>query len=89
MATTAEEQAAPWLGGRSFASWREEFDRRGYLIFERVLAQDRVAEIRAALAPHLARDLKGRNDFEGVKPTASTRCWQNRRCLQGSSRIRL
>ena len=57
MATTAEKQAAPWLGRRSFALWREEFDRRGYLIFERVLPQDRVAEIRAALAPHLARDL--------------------------------
>ena len=67
MATTAEKQSAPWLGGRSFASWREEFDRRGYLIFERVLTQDGVADIRAALAPHLARDLKGRNDFEGVK----------------------
>ena len=67
MATTAEEQAAPWLGGRSFASWQQEFDRGGYLIFERALPQDRVAEIRAALAPHLARDLKGRNDFEGVK----------------------
>ena len=67
MATTAEERAAPWLGGRSFASWLEEFARRGYLIFERVLPQDRVAEIRAALAPHLARDLKGRNNFEGVK----------------------
>src|SRR5215813_5553043 len=66
MATTAE-QASPWLKGRSFASWREEFDRRGYLIFERVLDADRVAEIRAALAPHLARDLLGRNDFEGTK----------------------
>jgi hypothetical protein len=29
LATTAEEQAAPWLGGRSLASWQEEFDRRG------------------------------------------------------------
>jgi len=67
MATTAEKQAAPWLEGRAFALWREEFDRRGYLIFERVLLQDRVAEIRDALAPHLARDPKGRNDFEGVK----------------------
>src|SRR5215469_7339069 len=67
MATTAEEQAAPWLGGRPFSSWSEDFDRFGYLIFERVLPQDRVAEIRAALAPHLSRDLKGRNDFEGVK----------------------
>jgi ectoine hydroxylase-related dioxygenase (phytanoyl-CoA dioxygenase family) len=64
---TTPEQASPWLQGRTLASWREEFDRRGYLIFERVLAPDRVAEIRAALAPHLARDLTGRNDFEGLK----------------------
>ena len=64
---TAAEQASPWLKGRSFDSWREQFDRRGYLIFERVLSPDQVAAIRAALAPHLARDLKGRNDFEGEK----------------------
>jgi ectoine hydroxylase-related dioxygenase (phytanoyl-CoA dioxygenase family) len=36
-------------------------------MFDRVLSQAQVAEIRAALAPHLARDLKGRNDFEGEK----------------------
>jgi ectoine hydroxylase-related dioxygenase (phytanoyl-CoA dioxygenase family) len=64
---TSAEQATAWLQGRPFSSWREEFDRFGYLIFERVLPQQRVAEIRAALAPHLARDLRGRNDFEGVK----------------------
>src|SRR3954464_11983130 len=61
------EQASPWLKGRSFASLKEEFDRNGYLIFERVLPPERVAELRAALAPHLARDLLGRNDFEGTK----------------------
>jgi len=66
MAATAE-QASPWLEGRSFASLKDEFDRSGYLIFERVLPPERVAEIRAALAPHLARDLLGRNDFEGTK----------------------
>jgi ectoine hydroxylase-related dioxygenase (phytanoyl-CoA dioxygenase family) len=32
-----------------------------------VLSPAKVGEIRAALAPHLARDLKGRNDFEGEK----------------------
>ena len=64
---TTSEQASPWLQGRTFASWREEFDRCGYLIFERVVSPDRVVEIRAALAPFLARDLKGRNDFEGLK----------------------
>jgi len=64
---TTIELASPWLKGRPFASWREEFDRRGYLIFERVLSPDRVAEIRAALAPFLERDLTDRNDFEGLK----------------------
>jgi ectoine hydroxylase-related dioxygenase (phytanoyl-CoA dioxygenase family) len=61
------EQASPWLQGRTFASWQDEFDGRGYLIFERVLSPDRVAEIRAALAPYLERGLTGRNDFEGLK----------------------
>src|SRR6267154_2303868 len=64
---TAIEQASPWLQGRTFASWREQFDSSGYLIFERVLSPDRVAEIRIALAPFLERDLTGRNDFEGLK----------------------
>ena len=64
---TTIEQASPWLKGRPFASWQGEFDRRGYLIFERVLPPDRVAEIRAALAPFLERNLTGRNDFEGLK----------------------
>lgn len=64
---TAMEQASPWLQGRTFASWQDEFDRRGYLIFERVLSPDQVAAIRAALAPYLERDVTGRNDFEGLK----------------------
>jgi ectoine hydroxylase-related dioxygenase (phytanoyl-CoA dioxygenase family) len=64
---TTIELASAWLKGRTFASWRDEFDCRGYLIFERVLPPDRVAEIRTALAPFLERDLTGRNDFEGLK----------------------
>src|SRR5712691_9702471 len=64
---SAAEQASSWLKGRTFESWREEFDRRGYLIFERVLSPAKVADIRSALAPFLARDFKGRNDFEGEK----------------------
>jgi ectoine hydroxylase-related dioxygenase (phytanoyl-CoA dioxygenase family) len=65
--TTTKEQTSPWLKGRTFAACREEFDRRGYLIFEKVLSADRVTAIRAALAPFLERDLTGRNDFEGLK----------------------
>ncbi|HEU0081980.1 MAG TPA: phytanoyl-CoA dioxygenase family protein [Bradyrhizobium sp.] len=61
------EQASRWLEGRSFASWRQQFDARGYLIFERVLSPQFVDDVRTALAPYLARDLTGRNDFEGFR----------------------
>jgi ectoine hydroxylase-related dioxygenase (phytanoyl-CoA dioxygenase family) len=64
---TTIEKASPWLNDRSFASWRDQFDSRGYLIFERVLPSERVAEIRAALTPFIERNLTGRNDFEGLK----------------------
>src|SRR4030081_3685591 len=64
---TTIAQVSPWLQGRAFGSWRGEFGCRGYLIFERVLAADRVTAIRTALAPFLERDLTGRNDFEGLK----------------------
>ncbi len=64
---TTVEQASPWLQGRSLASWQEQFDRSGYLLFERVLPAERVAAIRSVLAPYLERDLKGRNDFEGIR----------------------
>ena len=77
-------QASPWLKGRSLEDWRDEFDRRGFVIFERVLAPDQVAAIRAALAPYLDRDLKGRNDFEGLKTNAFTRCLQSRLCSPNS-----
>ena len=83
MAATAE-QASPWLKGRSFASLKDEFDRSGYLIFERVLAPDRVAELRAALAPHLARDLLGRNDFEGTKDQPRLCAAGEIACLRGA-----
>jgi ectoine hydroxylase-related dioxygenase (phytanoyl-CoA dioxygenase family) len=64
---TTIEQASAWLQGRTFASWRDEFDHRGYLIFEHVLPPDRVTDIRPGLATFLERDLTGRNDFEGFK----------------------
>ena len=34
---SAAAQTIPWFNGRSFESYRDEFDRRGYLVFERVL----------------------------------------------------
>lgn len=56
-----------WLGGRSFADWKAEYDRTGYAIFENVLDADELAAIRTALDPWLAANVTGRNDFEGLK----------------------
>ncbi|MGP1352731.1 MAG: phytanoyl-CoA dioxygenase family protein [Parasphingopyxis sp.] len=63
----AESDIAQWLGGRSFADWKAEFDETGYLIFENVLPPEEVDRQRAALQPWLDADVTGRNDFEGMK----------------------
>ncbi|MGP1282216.1 MAG: phytanoyl-CoA dioxygenase family protein [Parasphingopyxis sp.] len=63
----AEADIAHWLGGRSFADCKAEFDEAGYIIFEEVLDADAVARQRAALQPFLDADVTGRNDFEGLK----------------------
>lgn len=51
----------------AFAAKGEEFDRGGYVLFESVLDAAMLTDIRAALAPYLAQDIAGRNDFEGMK----------------------
>ncbi len=50
-----------------FAKLRAQYDRDGYLIFPSVLDAAKVAELRAALMPHLEQNISGRNDFEGLK----------------------
>jgi ectoine hydroxylase-related dioxygenase (phytanoyl-CoA dioxygenase family) len=39
----------------------------GFVVIEKLLADDELAEIRRALAPHLAADPSGRNNFEGYR----------------------
>ncbi len=58
---------ASWLAGRSFEDWCEQFDRDGFIIFENVLAKNRVEDIRDALTPYLEENVIGRNEFEGRK----------------------
>ncbi|MEM9616970.1 MAG: phytanoyl-CoA dioxygenase family protein [Pseudomonadota bacterium] len=57
----------PWLAGRTFDDWREQFDRDGYIVFENVLTADQLTSVREALAPYLEKDITGRNEFEGHK----------------------
>ncbi len=50
-----------------FTELRGQYDRDGYLIFPSVLLGDEVQALRDTLAPYLAADISGRNDFEGLK----------------------
>ncbi len=65
--SVSEEQLCTWLADRRFADCRRQLDRDGYLIFENVLSQADLTSIREALAPHLAGNIGGRNNFEGVR----------------------
>lgn len=56
-----------WLKDESFEPLKSRYDKEGYLVFENVLDEDKIADIRTALAPYLDSPLKGRNDFEGTK----------------------
>jgi ectoine hydroxylase-related dioxygenase (phytanoyl-CoA dioxygenase family) len=60
-----ESALSPWLGGRPFEDWRAQFDRDGYLIFNKVLTADQLSEIQNALDPYLKANITGRNEFEG------------------------
>lgn len=62
---TNDHDFSQWLGGRSFEDWRKQFDRDGYLVFENVLSEQELSDIKDALAPYLGENIKGRNEFEG------------------------
>ncbi len=56
----------PFLGGRSFASWCEQLDSDGYIIFESVLDDAAIQRQIDALEVWLSKDVRGRNNFEGA-----------------------
>ncbi len=61
-----EEALQPFLGGRSLAECFEQFDREGYVIFERVLDDAAIQRQVDALEVWLGKDVRGRNNFEGA-----------------------
>lgn len=65
-AVRSVDALASHLGGRSFSDRKDDFDREGYLVFPKVLSDAELARIREALLPHLDRNIRGRNDFEGL-----------------------
>lgn len=56
-----------YLGSRSLDQCMQDFDQQGFLVIDNVLSAEDIQRLRDALAPYLATDLTGRNDFEGVK----------------------
>ena len=66
--TVAEADAIEaHLGGRSFEDWFAQYQRDGYVIFERVLPEAEIERQRAALQPWLDTGPVGRNEFEGTR----------------------
>ena len=55
------------LGERKLADCLEEFDEQGYIIFERLLDEEKVKAFRRALQPWLEKQQAGRNAFEGYR----------------------
>ena len=66
LADTPTHDITGYLGGRSFDEVCEEFDAQGYVIFERVLDDAAIARQIDALETWLAKDQRGRNNFEGA-----------------------
>ena len=57
----------PFLDGKSFAQCWDQYEDDGYVIFPEILPSDQVERQRAALAPFIEADIRGRNVFEGVQ----------------------
>ncbi|MBT8114664.1 MAG: phytanoyl-CoA dioxygenase family protein [Arenicella sp.] len=62
-----QSQLANWFSGRSIEQIIEQFEDEGYVVFDRVLDEKQIADIRAELEPWLQQNIEGRNVFEGVK----------------------
>ena len=57
----------PYLAGRSFEAAFADFERDGYIVFEKLIGDAEIARVRAALEPYFGLGRAGRNDFEGLK----------------------
>jgi len=56
-----------YLSDQTFADAKAQFDADGYIIFENVLSDTELTAVRDALSPYMDADLRGRNDFEGLR----------------------
>jgi len=61
----SKESLAPFLGGRDIEDVWEDYETRGYVIFENLMPESEIIRVRDALDPYLTKT--GRNDFEGFK----------------------
>jgi len=63
--TISPESLTPFLGGRDLEALWQEYETKGYVVFEGLMPEPDIDRFRAALEPYLSKT--GRNDFEGFK----------------------
>lgn len=60
-----ENSVDHWLDDAVFDAHLKNFERDGYVVFEKILSKDQITTIKSALAPYLGENITGRNEFEG------------------------
>ena len=55
------------LSKEEYLESKKIFDEEGYIVFQNVLNKGEIEAYFRALDPYLTKDVKGRNNFEGLK----------------------
>ena len=55
------------LNKEEYKKAKKKFDDEGFIVFENLISSDEVEEYLNALDPYLKKNIKGRNNFEGLK----------------------
>ncbi len=55
------------LNKEEYKKAKKKFDDEGFIVFENLISSNEVEEYLNALDPYLKKNIKGRNNFEGLK----------------------
>jgi len=61
------KQISKWLSGHTLENICRQFEDDGYYLFDQILENEEIQNLRGELKPYLAEDVSGRNEFEGQK----------------------
>ena len=60
-------QISEWLSGQKLEDICRQFEDDGYYLFDQILKNDEIQDLRDELSPYLDANISGRNEFEGQK----------------------